>query len=106
MNEGEKLAQQLENLNAQTQMLAMEKQRFEFEIEQMKHALEHLEKTNGKAFKAVGAFLLEAKPEDLKKEIKEKLEKFEERIKTLEKQEQRINSKKEEIQKKLKEMTS
>src|SRR3989338_10406912 len=88
--------QQYQTLNVQREALSMQK------IESEK-ALEELKKTKDKedVFKIVGPVLVKSTKSELVKELGEKKETGELRLKSLEKQEERIREKLEEIQKKL-----
>lgn len=90
--------QQYQTLNMQREALSMQK------IESEK-ALEELKKTKDKedVFKIVGSILVKSTKAELTKELGEKKETTELRLKSLEKQEERIREKLEEIQKKLEE---
>ena len=90
--------QQYQTLNMQREALSMQK------IESEK-ALEELKKTKDKedVFKIVGPVLVKSTKSELIKELGEKKETGELRLKSLEKQEERIREKLEEIQKKLEE---
>ena|SRR3989344_9268713 len=74
------LHQRLQIFNAQRQQLQMQ----HIEVE---NALTELGKTTGAAYKLVGEILIEKSTEELKKELTEKKEELDLRIKTLEKQE-------------------
>ncbi len=71
--------------------IASQKQQISIQIEVMKASLEELEKTKEKSvYKAVGNVLIPKNTEEMKKEIKEKSESMDLRLKTVEKQEESI----------------
>jgi len=92
---------QLQNAQRQLQMLASQRQRFEFEVVQADTALAELEKAEGKTYKSIGTLFLESKPTDIKEELDDRRAKLNARIDTMKTQEDRIKSKSEELQKKL-----
>ena len=61
----------LQNMQRQLQIVAGQKQRFELEVTQIDTALAELQKAEGKAYKAVGAFLLESTPKDIIEDLNE-----------------------------------
>jgi prefoldin beta subunit len=103
--ETEQKINQLQLIEQSMQNILMQKQQLQLQISEMDAASEELEKTE-EAYKIVGNILALAKKEDLKKELKEKREITEMRIKSLEKQEGQIKEKasklQEEILKKIK----
>jgi len=87
------------------QNLLIQKQQFQLQLAEIDSALKELETTE-QAYKIVGNIMALAKKEDLKKDLKEKKEIIQLRIKSMEKQENQIKEKssklQEEILKKIK----
>lgn len=76
------------------QNLSLQKQVFNLELLETRNALEELDKTeNNEVYKLVGSVLVRANKEELKKELKRKVELLELRIKAIEKQEQELKEK-------------
>jgi prefoldin beta subunit len=92
---------QLQSLQNQLRMIAAQKQQFEMSVVQADATLAELEKASGKAYKAIGAVLIESKPKDIIADLNEKRKEANERITTLKAQEERLAKKAEEIQKKV-----
>lgn len=70
----------------------MQKQQFQAQLVEIESALNEL-KNAKTAYKIVGNIMIDAKKEDLEKDLKEKKEKTELRIKTLETQEKKLKEK-------------
>ncbi|MBS3168298.1 prefoldin subunit beta [Candidatus Woesearchaeota archaeon] len=85
--------EQLQFLEQNIQSLLMQKQTFQQQLMEIDSALEELEKTKGKSYKIVGAVMVESKKEDLQKELEEKKQVVNLRIKTIEKQETNLKEK-------------
>lgn len=83
---------QLQILEQSINALVAQKQQFQMQIVEIESALSELEKTD-KAYKIVGNVMVSAKKDELKKELSEKKDVVELRIKNLEKQETRIKEK-------------
>lgn len=77
--------------------LSSQKQQFVAEKNEYKAALNQLDKTE-KSYKIIGNIMISAKKEDLKKELQNKIEMIEVRIKTFEKQEDALNKKAQDLQ--------
>lgn len=103
--ETEQKINQLQLFEQSLQNLLMQKQQFQLQLVETESALKELETTE-EAYKIVGNIMVLTKKEDLKKDLKEKKEIIEIRIKSLEKQETQIKEKasklQEEILKKIK----
>lgn len=93
MNEDEQRAMLLD-FEKNRQMLgnvSMQKQQFSMQSEMINASLEELEKTKEKSvYKAVGNILISKSVEEMTKELKEKKESVDLRLKTLEKQEENL----------------
>lgn len=104
--EAEQGINQLQLFEQSLQTLLMQKQQFQLQLAEIDSALKELETTSD-AYKIVGNIMALTKKEDLKKDLNEKKEITELRIKSMEKQETQIKEKasklQEEILKKIKE---
>lgn len=100
----EKIAQ-LQLLEQRLQSFLLQKQQFQTQLLELENSLEELKKTKGNTFKITGPIMIETKKETLEKDLKEKKDLTELRIKNLEKQEKEIKDQatplQEEILKKL-----
>tara|TARA_Y100000310_G_C20594554_1_gene769825 strand:- start:466 stop:783 length:318 start_codon:yes stop_codon:yes gene_type:complete len=94
----EKKIEELQILEQNIQGLLQNKQKFSQELIEIENALTEL-KTSKTTFKIVNSIMFEAQPEDLKKELTEKKEIIDVRIKTIEKEEDKIRKTAEELQK-------
>ncbi len=65
----------------------MQKQAFQVEATETSTALEEVSKAKGDVFRVLGQVMIKAKPEDLKKELQEKQNLLNVRMKAIEKQE-------------------
>lgn len=75
---------QLQQLQQQLQMILMQKQSVETELKECKKALEELEKSSSdEVYKLVGGLFVKRKKEDVKKELEEKVETLELRVKNI-----------------------
>jgi prefoldin beta subunit len=92
---------QLQNLQRQLQLIAVQKQRFTIESSQIDDAKDALKKADGKTYKAIGTLLIESSPPDMEKELTENKENLETRLKSLEKQENKLRERVESLQKKV-----
>lgn len=96
---------QLQLFEQGLQNLLMQKQQFQLQLAEIGSALKELGTTN-ESYKIVGNIMVSAKKDELEKDLKEKKEVVELRIKSLEKQETQIKEKasklQEEILKKIK----
>jgi len=99
---------QLQQLQQQLQAVVSQKAQLESMLRETEDAIEEVEKSaEGSAiFKAVGNVLVKADREEVLKELKEKKETTEIRIKSLERQEERLKERLVELQKKLQSILS
>ena len=83
--------QRLQQLQNTLQQLILQKQRIEIEMNESSRALETLDKvdTDAKVFKSVGAVLVERPKDDIVKDLKERMDFLEMRIKVIDKQEEK-----------------
>jgi len=91
---------QLQLLQQNLQNLAMQKQQFQMQLNEIESA--HTEMKDAKhAYRIIGSIMVQSSKDDIEKDLKEKKETIELRIKSIETQEQRLREKAEEYQKQL-----
>ncbi|WP_456469355.1 prefoldin subunit beta [Archaeoglobus sp.] len=97
------LVAQLQQLQQQLQAVITQRAQVEALLRDAEQALEELQKIEDEApvYKAVGNVLVKEKKEDVIKELTEKKETYEIRIKTLQRQEEKLRERFAETQKKL-----
>ena len=78
---------ELQMLQQRLQLFTAQKQQFQMQMIEVENALTEIEKTKNSAYRLVGEILIEKPAEEVKKELKEKKEELDLRIKTLDKQE-------------------
>ena len=101
----QQLIMQLQTYQQQLQSSAMQRESFSVQKIEFERALEELEKTKeSEVYKSVGPILVKTAKEEMKKELKSKLEMFDLGVKKMEKQEEKIREKAKETQDKLKAM--
>lgn len=83
------------------QNILMQKQTIQSQLLEIENAISELEKTKQQPFKIIGTVMVAVNKEDLEKDLKEKKDMFELRIKKLEKEEDQFKDKAEELQKDL-----
>lgn len=88
----EKKIGQLQMIEQSLQTFMMQKQQFQSQLVEIESALSEIKNTD-KAYKIVGNIMIDADKEELEKDLKEKKEKVELRIQTLEKQERNLKEK-------------
>jgi len=98
--------QEMAILEQSIQNLSLQKQSLQFEINEMLSALEELGKSGEKeAFKIVGQIMVKSKKEEIEKELNERKDMAELRVKSIGKQEQSLREKllsmRDEVMKKL-----
>ncbi len=81
--------QELQIIEQNIQSFLMQKQNFQSRLAEVDSAIKELEK-GGDSYKIIGNIMVKAEKNDLKKELKQKKEVFEIRIKNIEKQEEKI----------------
>jgi prefoldin beta subunit len=104
--EAEKLLIKFQTLQQQFQAVAIQKETFTVQKNEVSKALDELEKSDsGDVYKSVGPIIIKTEKAELTKDLKEKLETFDLRLKTLNSQEEKFKEKlkenQEEIQKAL-----
>ncbi|MET1123940.1 MAG: prefoldin subunit beta [Archaeoglobaceae archaeon] len=96
------LVAQLQQLQQQLQAVVTQRVNVESMLRETEQAIEELEKSDAEyVYKAVGSVLVKASKEEVLKELKEKKETYEIRIKTLQRQEEKLRERFAETQKKL-----
>ncbi len=90
---------QLQMMEQNIQNLLMQKQTFQSQLIEVDSALEEVDKSKGETYKIVGAIMISAEKEDLKKDLQGKKQVLDLRISTLEKQENQLKDKASKIQK-------
>lgn len=88
----EEKIQQLQLLEQSLQQLLLQKQAFQAQLVEVESAQEGT-KTTEEVYRIVGNILIRAKKDDVEKELKEKKEMLDIRIKNIEKQEEAIKEK-------------
>ena len=88
---------QLQILEQNLQNFALQRQNFQVQLMEIENALEELNKTKGEAYKLAGNIMVLSNKKDLVKDLNEKKDMFELRVKNLEKQEKKIQEKAEEL---------
>ena len=98
--ETEKNIAQLQMLEQNIQSFLSQKQQFQSQIIEFESALDEIDKTDI-SYRIIGNVMVKVDKEDLKKDITEKKDVAELRIKTIEKQEDSLREKAKELQKKV-----
>ncbi len=104
--EAQQLLAQYQNYQQQLQLLLYQKDTLSLQLIEINNALEELEKSNGTVYKAIGPVLVEKSKDELLKELKEKKDDIELKIKTYEKQIEKMKEKLKEKEEKLKSFLS
>ena len=91
--------QELQLLQQRLQVFAAQKQQLQLQQIETDNALVELEKAKPPVYRMIGELLVEKPIADLKKELKERKEEIELRIKTVEKQELKSKDRAQELQK-------
>ena len=78
---------QLQQLEQNLQRFLLQKQHFQTQMLEIENALEELSKSKGEAYKIIGTIMVSSDKDGLKKELAEKKEILELKLKNLEKQE-------------------
>jgi prefoldin beta subunit len=95
--------EQFQAYQQQLQSVLIQKENLKLQMLDIDKAVEELETSKEKeAYKIAGPIMIKKTSEDLKKELKEKKENFDLRIKSLEKAEERMVAKLKELEPKLK----
>ena len=89
--------QELQLLEQNLQNLILQKQAFQMELNEVENALTEVEKTKDEIYKIVGQVMLKADKQETEKELKEKKDILNLRIKSIEKQESLFKDKTDKI---------
>lgn len=100
-NKQQELLVQFQTLQEQLQNIMIQKENGKLQILEMDNALEELKKTKDKVYKASGMILIKKDPKTITKELKDKKDDLEVRVKNLEKQDKLIRDKLLELQQKI-----
>jgi prefoldin beta subunit len=98
-DETQEKIQQLQILEQNLQNFLMQKQAFQFEINEVENALAEIKKTSGDVYKLVGSIMIKAQKEDVEADLKKKFDVLSLRIKSIEKQESKFQEHVESIRK-------
>jgi len=101
----EKALEELQMLALQLQQILLQKQELQYQLTEVENALEQIKKAQGKIYKMIGNFLVEISKDDAIKELEEKKELLDLRIKALTRQEEKIRSRLNELKDKAKEIS-
>ena len=80
----------LQLMEQKLQSFLIQKQSFQVQLLEVENALTEIKSAKGSSYKIVGTIMVETKKEDLTKDLENKKEVLDLRIKTLEKQEEKI----------------
>ncbi|MDD5133160.1 MAG: prefoldin subunit beta [Candidatus Nanoarchaeia archaeon] len=94
----EKKIMELQMMEQNMQNFAIQKQRFQAALTEIDNALDEIKKTKDSPYKIIGNIMINVKKEDLEKDLKEKKNVLEIRLKNIEKQEVSIKEKSKEAQ--------
>jgi len=92
--------QELQQIEQNMQSFMIQKQNFNAQLAEIDSALKEIGKSKD-MYKIIGNVMVKANKDDLEKELKQKKEMFELRIKNIEKQENKIKDKASELQKEI-----
>lgn len=102
--ETQNLLQQFQGYQQQLQSLILQKESLRLQQIEIENALEELGKVKGEGYKIVGSIMVKKPVNELKKELEEKRESVNLRLKTLEKNESRLSEKIRDLQTKLQDL--
>ncbi len=99
---------QLQQVQQQLQIVISQRIQIENSLKEVENAIQEVEKVESDTaiFKSVGTVLVRTNKDEILKELKEKKETFEVRIKALERQEERLKERLQDLQKKIKSLLS
>jgi len=90
--------QEMQIIEQNLQNLLMQKQQFQFELSESTSAIDEVKKSSDDVFKVVGQVMIKAKKSDVEKELEDKINLFNLRLKSIDKQEDLLRKKFEELQ--------
>jgi len=79
--------QELQLLQQRLQLFTAQKQQFQMQMIEVENALEEISKSKGAVYRLIGEILVEKSADEVKKDLTDKKEELDLRIKTLDKQE-------------------
>ncbi len=91
--EAEKKIVELQTLEQNLQLFALQKQKFQTSLNEIENALEDLKTAKGETFKIIGNVMVAVDKDQLVKELNEKKSVLELRIKNIENQEEKLKEK-------------
>jgi prefoldin beta subunit len=100
-NKQQELLMQFQTLQEQLQNIMIQKENGKLQVLEIDNALEELKKTKDKVYKSSGMILIKKDPKTIAKELEDKKENLEIRVKNLEKQDKLIKDKLMELQQKI-----
>jgi prefoldin beta subunit len=89
--------QRLQMLEQNLQQFLLQKQAFQFELNETENALKEINETKEDVFKLTGQIMIKASKDDLEKELSQKKDVLELRLKAIEKQESNLKKETEKI---------
>ena len=93
--------QELQMLEQNAQQLSLQRQAFQFEINETENALEELSKEGEEVFKIVGQVMIKSDKKNVESDLKKKLGLLNIRIKAIDSQEKNIVEKADDLRKEL-----
>ena len=98
----EQIIEQFQLYQQQAQNITTQKNTFTMELREINNAIDEMEKSKEEyVYRISGPILVKAKKSEVKKELEEKKEIIELRIKTLERQEEKVKEKLDELKEKI-----
>jgi prefoldin beta subunit len=97
--ETEKNIAELQQLEQNLSTFLMQKQTFQTQLMEIENALNEIEKSKDKIYKIVGPLMIESNKVNMKKDLSEKKEMLDLRVKSIDKQETKIKERAESLQK-------
>jgi len=95
--ETQKQIQELQVLEQNLQSVLMQKQSFQLETSEIENSLTEIQKASGDVYKIVGQIMIKSDKENIEKELKQKQELVNVRLKSLDKQEEEISKRAESL---------
>jgi len=88
---------ELQSLEQNLQSLLMQKQAFQMELSETENALSEISKTSSEVYKMIGQIMIKSDREKIDKELKQKKDIINLRLKSIDKQEQELEKRGEEL---------
>jgi prefoldin beta subunit len=98
-NETKEKIQELQSYEQNLQNLLMQKQTFQIEVSESENALLEISKSHDDVYKIVGSVMIKVKKDNIIKEINQKMDLLNLRLKSIEKQESELTKDFEELRK-------